>query len=74
MCFLCECVFTTFFEEKKMSGLGCCERKVDVITLGMYGSQVKYGIDNNNFRTNLRNNFSKKYFFFFHHKFDLTFI
>ena len=51
MCFLCECVFfTTFFEEKKMSGLGCCERKVDVITLGMYGSQVKYGIENNNFK------------------------
>ena len=29
-----------------MSGLGCCERKVDVITLGMYGSQVKYGKQN----------------------------
>ena len=27
-----------------MSGLGCCERKVDIITLGVYdGSQVNYG-------------------------------
>ena len=66
MCFLCECVFTTFFEEKKMSGLGCCERKVDIITLGVY--------DESQVQSNMAINDLKKDPNTYLCRFDLTFI
>ena len=41
-----------------MSGLGCCERKVDIITLGAYdGSQVKSNMAINNLKKRFKNLF-----------------
>ena len=49
-----------------MSGLGCCERKVDIITLGVYDeSQVKSNMAIKDLKKD-----SKTYLF----RFDLTFI